>query len=521
MNIAGFLARSAARNPLGIALCTDDAPHASYGELHATAGRIGTWLRSRWGLQTGDRVALIGRNCTAYVETMFGAWYAGMSVVPVNFRLHPSEAAFILEDSGAALCVGDCTSLDGLASRAPTSADGAPVRLLPWEELIDSARTEVPGTIHPAGADEVAWLFYTSGTTGRPKGVMLTHENLRQMVLNFFADLMRPRTQSTLVHLAPLSHGSGMYLLAFIAAGAGNVVPTATSLREGEIVPLLNRQRRVAMFLAPTMVRRLIDLADIGSLRPGCIELIVYGGEPMTTPCIELAVERVGPHFAQIYGQGESPMTITRLQRDEIERSAGGRDLQVLASAGQSFTGVETRVVDERGCDVPTGEVGEVVIRGPTVMRGYWRREEDTTAQIRDGWLWTGDLGALDGRGYLTLHGRSRDLIISGGMNIYPREVEDALARHPHVAETAVVGGPDPDWGERVIAFVVARAGHEVSVGELDSLSRSSIARFKRPREYRFVAQLPRNAYGKVLKRELRRMLTGENDSDTRSVPHQ
>jgi len=520
MNVAGFLARSAARSPDAIALCTDETTHASYAELHGSAGRIATWIRSRCGLKPGERVALIGRNCAAYVQTLFGAWGAGMSVVPINYRLHRSEVAFILEDSDAALCVGDPTILDELASCAPTSADGEPVRLLPWRELIDRASAEAPCLLHPSGAEEVAWLFYTSGTTGRPKGVMLTHQNLRQMVLNFLADVMRPQAECTLVHLAPLSHGSGMYLLAFIAAGARNLVPTTVSLREDEIVPLLNRQRRVAMFLAPTMVRRLIDLADIGSLEPGRIELIVYGGEPMTTACIEEAVERVGPHFAQIYGQGESPMTITRLQRDDIERSVRGRDPLALASAGRAFTGVDVRVVDEHGRDRSVGEVGEVVVRGPTVMRGYWRQEEATAAQIRDGWLWTGDLGALDVRGYLTLQGRSRDVIISGGMNIYAREVEDALARHPHVAEVAVIGGPDPAWGERVIAFVVVRAGHRVSVHELDTLSRANMARFKRPREYRFVAQLPRNAYGKVLKRELRNLVTPGDDSDTQSAPH-
>lgn len=517
MNVAELLARSAARAPGAVAIYEDDGCYATYCGLLARALRIASWLRGRAGLEPGSRVALVGRNSPAYIESLFGAWCAGMIVVPVNHRLHPAEVATILEDSGAGLCLCELDMQEALTARC--AASGIATRILAWEELAAAAAGQPGSGVHAAAPGDLAWLFYTSGTTGRPKGVMLTHENLRQMVLNFFADVMQPSVGSTLAHIAPLSHGSGMYLLAFVAAGAANLVPTATGMRTGELIALLNRHRRIAMFAAPTMVRRIAEASELGSLELERIELIVYGGGPMLLADIEAAVERLGPRLAQIYGQGESPMTITRLPRQDIERSAGGRDPQALASVGRAFTGVELRVLDPRGRQVAPDEIGEVAVRGPTVMRGYWRQEAATAAQIRDGWLWTGDLGSLDSRGYLTLKDRSRDVVISGGMNIYPREVEEALAQHPRIAEVAVIGGPDPEWGERVVAFVVARTGQSVPTCDLDAHCRARIAAFKRPREYRFVAELPRNDYGKVLKRELRKRLQAERDGAAAGAP--
>ncbi|TAK52484.1 MAG: long-chain fatty acid--CoA ligase [Gammaproteobacteria bacterium] len=502
MNLAALLARSAARAPAAVALCTADGVCARYSELLAATSRLAGWLREELALQPGDRVALVGRNRPAYVEALFAAWHAGLTVVPVNFRLHASEVAHILADSEAALCVCDSSLRAAIAAHA----GALPARILDWEELADRSRRASTVPAQTIAGDELAWLFYTSGTTGRPKGVMLTHDNLRQMILNFFAEVLRPGPGSTLAHFAPLSHGSGMYLLAFIAAGAANLIPEETELGSGGAVQTLNRHQRITMFLAPTMIRRLLDHPEITALERERIELIVYGGGPMLLAGIEEAVERLGPCLAQIYGQGESPMTITRLTRREIEDSARGVDPDILGSVGQPFAGVEVQILAEHGAPLPIGAVGEIAVRGPTVMRGYWRQPDASAAQLRDGWLRTGDLGSFDARGYLTLKDRSRDLIISGGLNIYPREVEEVLALHPQVREVAVVGRGDAEWGERVVAFVVVRAGASIVPAELDSLARSRIAGFKRPREYHFVGQLPRNDYGKVLKRELRGM---------------
>jgi long-chain acyl-CoA synthetase len=263
------------------------------------------------------------------------------------------------------------------------------------------------------------------------------------------------------------------------------------------------------MFAAPTMVRRLVDhAAAVGADGDG-LKTVVYGGGPMYVEDIRRALQVMGPRFVQIYGQGESPMTITALAREHLMDAAHPRHLERIASVGVAQSAVEVRVTDGEGRGLPVGETGEVVVRGDAVMAGYWRDEAATSRTIRDGWLFTGDMGSLDADGFLTLRDRSKDVIISGGSNIYPREVEEALLQHPDVAEVSVVGRRDAEWGEVVVAFVVARPGAAPHAQALDAMCRDRIARFKRPKEYRFVDALPKNHYGKVLKTELRARLAG------------
>ena len=279
-----------------------------------------------------------------------------------------------------------------------------------------------------------------------------------------------------------------MYGLPHVARGAVSVIADGA-----EIGALLERWQGVSFFAAPTMVKRL-SVAD-----PANLKTIIYGGAPMYLADLEVALDRFGPRLAQIYGQGESPMTITALSKaDHIDR-----DPARLQSVGVPRTDVEVRVVDEDDHELPVGEVGEIVVRGDVVMAGYWNEPEATAETLRGGWLHTGDVGSFDADGYLTLRDRSKDLIISGGMNIYPREVEEALLHHAGVREVAVVGRPDPEWGEAVVAFVVP-VGAPPPVEELDRTCLDRIARYKRPKEYRFLDALPTNNYGKVVKRELR-----------------
>ena len=263
-------------------------------------------------------------------------------------------------------------------------------------------------------------------------------------------------------------------------------------------------------FFAPTMIVRLLaspalDGADLRNLKT-----IVYGGGPMYVADLRRALDRLGPRLVQIYGQGEAPMTITHVSRAVHAEHDHPRWLERLASVGVARTDVEVRVVDADDNPLPTGEVGEVVCRGDVVMAGYWNDPEATARTLKGGWLHTGDVGAFDEDGFLTLKDRSKDMIISGGSNIYPREIEEVLIRHPGVVEASVVGRSHPDWGEEVVAFVVARPGVAVTAAELDRLCLDSIARFKRPKHYRFVEALPKNSYGKVLKTELRQRLERE-----------
>jgi long-chain acyl-CoA synthetase len=358
----------------------------------------------------------------------------------------------------------------------------------------------------PVQGGALAWLFYTSGTTGRPKGAMLSHASLARMTASYFASVDEVPPDGCLLHAAPMSHGSGLYTFTHLAHGAAQVVPESGAFEPGEVLSLLARHASVSLFAAPTMVRRLVEAARAGAGHAPGLRTLVYGGGPMYLADIRAAMEVFGNRFAQIYGQGESPMTITALTKDHHGDAAHPRHAERLASVGIAQHCIELAIRDADGRDLPTGEVGEVCVRGATVMAGYWEDPEATAQSLRGGWLHTGDLGALDADGFLTLKDRSKDLIISGGSNIYPREVEEVLLAHPEVAEASVVGRPDPEWGESVVAFVVAR-GAPPDPAELDHWCLEHIARFKRPKEYRFVEALPRNNNGKVLKTELRREL--------------
>jgi long-chain acyl-CoA synthetase len=295
-----------------------------------------------------------------------------------------------------------------------------------------------------------------------------------------------------------MSHGSGLYMMAHVMRRAINVVPESGGFEPREIFELLRAWPSSSMFAAPTMVKRLVECpAECPSEN---IRTIVYGGAPMYVEDAVKALDRFGPRLAQIYGQGESPMTITVLTRAEIADRDHPRWRERLASVGRPFRCIEAMVADAADRPLPAGEAGEIVCRGDTVMAGYWQNPDASAATLRGGFLHTGDVGAFDTEGYLTLKDRSKDLIISGGSNVYPREVEEVLLRHASVREVSVIGRPDQEWGEVVVAYVVGDA----PAGDLDALCLSSIARFKRPKDYVFVDSLPKNNYGKVLKTELR-----------------
>ena len=346
--------------------------------------------------------------------------------------------------------------------------------------------------------DEPAWLFYTSGTTGRPKGAILTHRNLATVTDAYHHDLDPVADGSIYLHAALLTHGSGMYLLPSTARGATTVIAPGTSFSPSDFVGLIeDHQVTHAAFLAPTMLRRVVDEAR-GRTLPS-LRSVVVGGAPLYQEDLRAAVGVLGPIVVQMYGQGEAPMTITVMPASEALDHPG--------SCGRAFHGVEVRIADPDGEPVPDGADGEVLVRGDVVMRGYWDNPDATAATLANGWLHTGDIGHLDA-GYLHLTDRAKDVIITGGSNVYPREVEEVLLTHPAVREAAVVGVPDPEWGESVRAFVVPAGdvtGGDPAPGELIQYCRGRLASFKKPREVILVTELPKNAAGKILKRELRR----------------
>jgi long-chain acyl-CoA synthetase len=488
----------------------------SFGELGARlAGTAGS-LRRLWGLQPGERVALWLENRFEFFELVFACWHAGLVAVPVNAKLHPRELAFIAADCGARLVITSPALEAGLAEALEQAGASSEVLVAGsgrWAQLPEG--TPPPcAEVHP---DDPAWIFYTSGTTGRPKGATITHRNLVFMTLAYLADIEQVAPGDTMLHAAPLSHGSGLYGLPHLIGGGQQVVLPGfdpTSVLEG-----LARWPRVSMFAAPTMVSRLLLQAGPQPHVPG-LRHIIYGGGPMYLSDQRRAVEAFGLRLYQLFGQGESPMTITGLNAAQHDGDGGPAHLRRLGSCGLARTGVEVRVVDGQGSDLPAGEIGEVITRSDCVMRGYWNNPAATAAALREGWLWTGDVGSLDEQGFLTLRDRSKDLIIRAGSNIYPREVEEVLLRHPSVLECSVIGHPDPDLGETVAAYVVARPGQQPRTEELDALCLDHIARFKRPRLYRFTDALPKNNYGKVLKTELRAQLAREQADGARAGSH-
>ncbi|MBP2364573.1 class I adenylate-forming enzyme family protein [Pseudonocardia parietis] len=496
MNIAALLTDGIARAGAGVAL-VQGARTLTYPELGRRVGRLAAGLAGL-GLERGDRVLLLMPNRIELVEALWAAFHGGLVAVPVNWHLHPDEVAYIARHSGAsAVIVSDETAgaTRGLADEIRVlrvgRANGSDTGL-DYEDVL--APEPIPAV--DTAADDPAWLFYTSGTTGRPKGATLTHRNLAAMTEAYHGDLDEVADGSVYLHAAPLTHGSGLYLLPSIARGATQVIAPGHSFSAAEFVGLLEEHRVThAAFLAPTMLRRVVDEARDRTFP--ALRSVVVGGAALYQEDLRAALDVFGPIVIQMYGQGESPMTITVMPASEALDRPG--------SCGRPFRGVEVRIAGPNGEPVPEGGDGEVLVRGDVVMRGYWDDPDATAATLAGGWLHTGDIGHLDA-GYLHLTDRAKDVVITGGSNVYPREVEEVLLTHPAVREAAVVGVPDPEWGESVRAFVVVDG--DPGADELIRHCRDRLAPFKKPREVVFVPELPKNAAGKILKRELR-LLSG------------
>jgi long-chain acyl-CoA synthetase len=327
------------------------------------------------------------------------------------------------------------------------------------------------------------------------------------MSLCYLADVDQATPNDASLYAAPISHGAGLYNFPHVRMGGRHVIPESRGFDPDEVLNLGRQLDNVVIFAAPTMVRRLVDAAKKRGENGEGIRTIIYGGGPMYLTDIRDAIATMGQRFVQIYGQGESPMTITSLSREWHSRTDHPRYLERLASVGPAQSVMSVRITDAEGKPLPAGETGEVEAKGTAVMLGYWNNPKANAETLKDGWLRTGDVGRLDEDGFLTLSDRSKDVIISGGTNIYPREVEEALLTHPDVREVSAIGVPDPDWGEIVVACVVLEDGAAADDARFDAHCLASIARFKRPKRYVYLDALPKNNYGKVLKTELRVMM--------------
>ena len=457
--------------------------HATWTQFAARIAAASGGLRDRFDLSVGDRVAIVMRNRPEYLEALYAIWHAGLVAVPVNARLHRDEIAYVLDHSRSSVVVIDPEHADDVEPLLGSVASLQAMVLTPgqqWDQLVGFS----PAALVDRGPDDPAWLFYTSGTTGQPKGATLTNRNLLAASLSYYADIDQVMPQDAILQAAPLSHGAGLYGVPHVARRAVTIIPESGGIDGDQLAVLLRRWPGVSLFAAPTMVKRLTGDPAVAGADLSGLKTMIYGGAPMYLADLEQAMSVFGPRLAQIYGQGETPMTITALSKADHADRDHPRWRERLESVGTTRTDVEVRVVDEEDRALAA----------------------DATAEaLRGGWLHTGDLGSFDADGYLTLRDRSKDLIISGGMNIYPREVEEALSHHPTVQAVAVVGRSDEQWGEAVVAFVVPTDPSDPPpVDDLEQACLERIARYKRPKDYRFVDALPTNNYGKVVKRELR-----------------
>ncbi|MBV1867056.1 MAG: AMP-binding protein [Marinosulfonomonas sp.] len=507
MNLANWLQRTAVKTPDRAALFFGTELVADYGTFNADAASVAAALQAR-GIGPGDRVAIFMKNVPDYLIVEYAAWYAGAAVVPINAKLHAREAAWIIEDSGATVVFATPGGADDLAAIQLE----IPIIDVSGDDFADMKKAQPLAVVTPRAPGDMAWLFYTSGTTGKPKGVIITHDMLIGMALCYFPDVDQVRAEDSTIYAAPMSHGAGLYNLMHVLVGASHVFPPSGGFDEAEIFELARHYGSAHLFAAPTMVKRLTQMAKASGQSGTGLRTITYGGGPMYVADIIEAVDHFGPVFVQIYGQGECPMAVTALSRSDVADRAHPNWRERLISVGRAQSLVEVMIGDAHGQAMAPGETGEIMVRGDLVMPGYWNNPDASAKTIVDGWLLTGDMGFLDADGYLTLQDRSKDMIISGGTNIYPREVEEALMFHDGVAEVSVVGRPEPEWGEDVVAFVVRAEGSNVDEAALDAHCLDQIARFKRPKAYFWVSELPKNNYGKVLKTELRERLTEMSD---------
>jgi long-chain acyl-CoA synthetase len=510
MNVANFLNRSAERYPHRLALAWG-THEWTYAETQRRVQALARGLLGL-GIQIGDRIVILQLNGPQLVETLLACLSVGACAVPLNARLHPEEWTYYCDDCSARLVVFSpqfASEMHARRERFGTveqfiCVQGAQEGQVEYESLIQSHSDGEPVAAEVNPNEDLGWLFYTSGTTGKSKGAMLTHAVLNFMTVSYLADLMDIGPEDATLHAGPMTHGSGLQMFAALARGSANVIPESQRFEPSEILELIESRRITNLFLAPTMIRMLLDAPDFERRDLSSLRYVIYGGSVIHLSDLKEAIRRFGTVLVQIFGQGETPMTGTFLPRAEHVLDGTLEQERRLLSAGVARTGIETRIFDEIDREVPRGEFGELVIRGPSLMKGYWNKPEATQETLRNGWLHTGDIAYMDDGGYVFIMDRSKDLIISGGANIYPREVEEVLLRHPAVHEVAVLGIPDLLWGEAVHAVVVPKPGVGVTAEELITFCQSHLASYKKPKTVTFAESLPKSAYGKVLKRELR-----------------
>jgi acyl-CoA synthetase (AMP-forming)/AMP-acid ligase II len=512
VDVGRLLRRAARRFPDRVAVVGPQGSQ-SYAELADRVNRLARGLLAL-GLRPGDRILDLQSNQNTFLETDLATATAGLTRVVLNYRLHPADWDRIADDCGAVALIYDARFAaqtealrGGLGEHRVVAVGDGPGH--GYESLVDA---------QPGGPldldlppDALVSLNYTSGTTGRPKGVRRTHRNRLASLVAMTFDVLGgvPAATDVYLHAGPISHTSGLFVLPFLAAGATQLIHPRY---DPEALIEAVRERGVThTALVPTMIARLLAVPDLVPLTT--LKMLGYAGAPMPPEQIRQAYQRISRNLVQYYGLVEAIPPVTVL--DAADHAAGlAAEPELLTSAGRPCFGVEVRVVDAAARSLPPGQVGEVITRGDHVMGGYWGTAGESIRAVRDGWLHTGDLGRLDARDRLWLVDRKADMIITGGYNVYPREVEDVIAEVPGVREVAVVGAADPEWGQRIVALYTGDAGADA----LAEHCRARLAGYKKPKEFRRMESCPVNATGKIAKNLLRARLAGEVTGNAREA---
>ncbi|MBI4633096.1 MAG: long-chain-fatty-acid--CoA ligase [Deltaproteobacteria bacterium] len=488
----------------------------TYGEFFTRVYRLSRFLRER-GVSKGDRVAILHQNCHYFLETYYAVIWIGAVCVPLNHRLSGGEIAFILKDAEAEVLVVHprfrelirpvCRDIPGIETIIWTGTDTGELpeggRDYSYETIQTGSAAGLPDI--PVGEDDIAQIYYTSGTTGRPKGVMLTHKNVMTHALGAIAEL-HLTDRDVWLHAAPLFHLADAWATwAITWVGGAHVLvndfdpPTVLSAIEKEKVTLTN--------LIPTMLNMLVNHPGAGGFDYRSLRVLLSGGAPIAPEVVRRIVETFKCDYIQTYGMTEtSPYLTLSLLKEHLLKKSSDEQLQFKSKTGREFIAVELKVVTDEGREIRTDEreVGEIIVKGDTVTPGYWKLPEETGQAIKNGWLYTGDMAVMDAEGYVTIVDRRKDMIVTGGENVYSTEVENILYMHPAVLECAVVGVPDEKWGEAVKAVVVLRSGQEATEEGLVGFCKERIARYKSPKTIDFVASLPKTGSGKIEKKKLR-----------------
>ena len=524
MNLAHFLTQAARRHPQAAAI-THGAQQLSWSELEQRSTMLAHAMHQH-GIRKGDRVLTHSKNCIDMVLVLFATLRLGAVWVPTNFRISPDEAVYLAEASGAIafFCHQDFPehaqavhhAMPDMCLRAQIGSDTPDTPLqcgsIHLSDLMQRANGQSVATAD-VEHDDPCWFFFTSGTTGKPKAAVLTHGQMAFVVTNHLCDLMPGTTQSDVsLVVAPLSHGAGIHYVTQVARAVHSILPAGDRMDGTEIWQLVERHRVSNMFTVPTIVKLLVEHPSVDQYDHSSLRYVIYAGAPMYREDQKYALQKLGPVLVQYFGLGEVTGNITVLP--PAQHSMDDAATRV-GSCGHERTGMQISIQDDNGHELPAHASGEICVCGPAVFAGYYNNPEANRKSFRNGWFRTGDLGYLDAEGYLYITGRQSDMYISGGSNIYPREIEEKVLSHPAIAETAVLGIPDPTWGEVGVMVCVLRDGQTITTDALHDWMAPRMARYKLPKHIFFWDALPRSGYGKITKKLVRETLYERGDLPT------